>query len=212
MSKRAVLVIVVVVVAIVIGVRRWSAPDAPRPAAAAAGTSPTAAGAAGDPGKPAAGSTAARSATGADDGRHGDVRRLSREERRQLGERIAEARQRARAAAASSGTGSEGDDVIPIEEAKGALKAGMESAIHMLAECYKQLPGADATREAAAQLTLTSDPDLGTVIDTAGITDAGGEPLPAKLDECMRDTIDSLALPPLPRGGVMKVQYTFKFD
>jgi len=211
MSKRAVLVIVVVVVAIVIGVRRWSSPDAPRPAAAAAGTSPTAAGAAADPGKPAAGSTAARPATGADDGRHGDVRRLSRDERRQLGERIAEARQRARAAAASTG-GSEGDDIIPIEEAKGALKAGMESAIHMLAECYKQLPGADAMREAAAQMTLTSDPDLGTVIDTSGITDAAGQQLPAKLDECMRDTIDSLVLPPLPRGGVMKVQYTFKFD
>ena len=211
MSKRAVLAIVVVVVAIVIGVRRWSSRDAPPPAAAA-GASPAAAGAAAEPGKPAAGSTAARPTTGADDGRHGDVRRLSREERRQLGERIAAARSRARAAAASSGTGSEGDDIIPIEEAKGALKAGMESAIHMLAECYKPLPGADAMREAAAQMTMTSDPDLGTVIDTAGITDAAGKPLPAKLDECMRDTIDSLALPPLPRGGVMKVQYTFKFD
>jgi hypothetical protein len=212
MSKRAVLVIVVVVVAIVIGVRRWSSRDAPKPTAAAAGTSPTAAGATADPGKPAAGSTAAKSAAGSDDGRHGDVRRLSREERRQLGERIAEARQRARAAAASSGSGPEADDIIPIEEAKGALKAGMESAIHMLAECYQRVPGADAMREAAAQMTLTSDPDLGTVIDTSGITDAAGQQLPAKLDECMRDTIDSLVLPPLPRGGVMKVQYTFKFD
>jgi len=211
MSKRAVPVIAVVVVAIAIVVWRRSSSDVPRPAVAAAGASASGGGAAADPGKPAPGSTAAKPAAGADDGRHGDVRRLSREERRELGERIAAARQRARAAA-NSGPGSDADDVIPIEEAKGALKAGMEAAIPMLAECYKQLPGADAMREAAAQMTMTSDPDLGTVIDTGGITDAAGKPLPAKLDECMRDTIDSLALPPLPRGGVMKVQYTFRFD
>lgn len=34
----------------------------------------------------------------------------------------------------------------------------------------------------------------------------------AKLDECSRDVIDELALPPLGATGKLKLQYTFRFD
>ena len=141
----------------------------------------------------------------------GPVRRLTSDERRRLGEQIAAARQRARAAAV--GSAAVDDDLIPVEQVARPLKEGLEAAIPLLAACYEQQPGGAAAREAAALMTMTSDPELGTVIDTDGITDAGGKPLAAKLDECLRDTIDSLALPSLgARGGRVKLQYTFKFD
>jgi hypothetical protein len=65
--------------------------------------------------------------------------------------------------------------------------------------------------EAAAMMTFISDPDLGAVIDTDAIVDKDGKALEPKVDECMRDTIESLALPPLATGGRLKLQYTFKF-
>jgi hypothetical protein len=61
-------------------------------------------------------------------------------------------------------------------------------------------------------MTLVSDPDLGTVIDTSAMTDADGTPLDHAHDECLRDTIDSLALPPLGQPGKLQLQYSFKSD
>ena len=140
------------------------------------------------------------------------VRRLTSDERRRLGERIAAARQRAREAASNPATGSADDDVIPLEQVAKPLKDALNDSISLLAECYPQQPGGDAMRDATAMMTMTSDPELGTVIDTDEIKDAAGTPVAPKLDECLRDAIDSLALPPLGRGGKLKVQYTFRFD
>ena len=68
-------------------------------------------------------------------------------------------------------------------------------------------------RTAVAQMTMTSDPELGTVIDTDAIKDENGQPLDPELDTCLRDTIDSLALPPLgPRAGKLPLQYSFRFS
>lgn len=146
----------------------------------------------------------------------GQVRRLTSDERRRLGEQIAAARQRARAAepstAAGSATDSADDDHIPVEQVTKPLKDGLNEAIHLLAECYQQQPGGDAMREAAALMTMTTDPELGTVIDTDEIKDAAGNSVAPKLDECLRDTIDSLALPPLGKRGKLTVKYTFRFD
>ena len=137
--------------------------------------------------------------------------RLTPDDRRRLGEQIAAARQRARAA--DGAAGSADDDSIPVEKVSRELKDGLHGAIPLLAECFQQAPGGSTLRDAAALMTLTSDPELGTVIDTDEIQDAAGKPLAAKLDECVRDTIDSLALPPLgATGGKIKVTYTFKFD
>jgi hypothetical protein len=211
MSKRTVLgILVVAVIAIVIAVWRRSA-EAPSAGRAASGAmaKPVSPGHAAT--EPAAGSP--RSGAPGSAGPPGEIRRLSRDERRQLGAQIAAARQRAREAAASSGSGSGSpdDDVVPVEEAGKPLRDAMTAAIPLLAECYRQ-PSSDAMREAVALMTMTSDPELGTVIDTNAITDAAGKPLARALDDCLRDTIDSLALPPLARGGKMNVQYSFKFD
>jgi hypothetical protein len=61
-------------------------------------------------------------------------------------------------------------------------------------------------------MTMVSDPELGTVIDTGEITDAGGAPLDGKLDDCLRDAIDALALPPLGVPGKLQLQYSFRFE
>jgi hypothetical protein len=144
--------------------------------------------------------------------RQAQVRRLTSDNRRQLGELIAAARQRAREASSNTATGSAGDDVIPLEQVAKPLKDALTDTIGILAECYKQQPGGGTMRDAAALMTMTSDPGLGTVIDADEIKDADGKPLAASLENCFRDTIDSLALPPLGTGGKLRVQYTFKFD
>ena len=137
------------------------------------------------------------------------VRRLEPEARKRLGEQIAAARARARANATAAGEPFT-EDAMKLEDVAAPLKSKLEEALPLLAECYAKREG---TLEAMAQMTLTSDPELGTVIDTEAIKDSAGQPLEPSLDTCLRDAIDSLALPPLgPRGGKLPLQYTFKSE
>lgn len=209
MSKRAVLVvvIVVIVIAIVVGLRRSASDRAPAVGSGApAAPAEPRGGGAGPPAAPSAPGGSAAPAAGAVH----DVRRLSPDERRRLGAQIAEALRQSHPAAAGGATASPDDAIIPVEDVGKPLEDGMKAAIPLLAGCYEKL--GDAPREAAALMRMTSDPDLGTVIDTTGITDAAGQGLPAELDTCLRDTIDSLALPPLGKRGKVDVKYTFRFD
>ena len=58
-----------------------------------------------------------------------------------------------------------------------------------------------------------SDPDLGSVIDTDGVKDKDDKPLDPKLEECLRDTIETLGLPPMgPYPGRVKLKYSFRQD
>jgi hypothetical protein len=148
------------------------------------------------------------------------VRRLAPEERKQLGLQIAASLQRARAqraaaashaAAGGAAPSSDEDPVIPLEAVGKPLQDALHSAIPLLAKCYERA-GSATPRTAVAMMTMASDPDLGTVIDTAQITDAAGKQLDHALDECLRDTIDSLALPPLGQPGKLQLQYSFKSD
>src|SRR5262249_50788499 len=131
----------------------------------------------------------------------------------QLGAQIAAARQRARSQAVDAGSepADLSDVVIPLERVGPVAHAALQESIHLLAECYQNQP-AEVRRDPLVLLTMTSDPELGTVIDTSQITDRNGKPLPRDLDACLRDRIDSLALPPLGTGGKLPLQYTFKFD
>ena len=61
-------------------------------------------------------------------------------------------------------------------------------------------------------MILTSDPEVGTVIDTQAIHDRAGQALPPALDDCLRTTMESLALPPLAAGGKLPLEYSFVFD
>jgi hypothetical protein len=57
--------------------------------------------------------------------------------------------------------------------------------------CWVRKPG-DPKR--VAKLVLLSDDELGLFIDTVPITDETGKPLPRAIDECIRDTVDSMAI------------------
>jgi hypothetical protein len=145
------------------------------------------------------------------------VRRLVPEERRRLAEQITAAIHRARASSAAAsargGAGAAGEDpIIPLEEASKPLQQALSEATSFLADCYKQQPGGAAKQTATAMMTMASDPDLGTVIDTDTIIDAEGKQIDQRVDECLRDTIDSLAFPPLGKAGKLQLQYSFRFD
>ena len=142
------------------------------------------------------------------------TRRLDAEERKQLGVKIKAAIEKARVdrlSVASTVAGPHvGDDpVIPLEAVGAPLKAGLDASIPLLAACYEK---GSPVKTAAANMTMISDPDLGTVIDTATVTDAEGKPLAPELDTCLRDVIDQLQLPALGQTGKLQIQYTFKFD
>jgi len=169
------------------------------------------------PPAPASGSAAIAVKPAAVDG----VRRLSPDDRRHVGEQIALAIARAHAGSSSSSTSatsashsSSGSapalpDVptIPLEQVGKPLRDGLTAAIPLLADCFKQ-HGATA----AAQMTMWSDPDTGTVIDTKALHDGSGQPLDPAVESCMRDAIDSLELPPLGQPGKLDLEYSFRFD
>jgi hypothetical protein len=146
------------------------------------------------------------------------VRRLVPEERRRLAEQITAAIHRTRASSATAasahgGAGAAGEDpIIPLEEVSKPLQQALSEATSFLADCYKQQPGGAAKQTATAMMTIASDPDLGTVIDTDTIIDAEGKQIDQRLDECLRDTIDSLAFPPLGKAGKLQLKYSFRFD
>lgn len=94
------------------------------------------------------------------------------------------------------------------------IRSAMREVIPILTECYETaLPTLASPRvEITAQLTLTGDPDIGTVIDAKQIADKTGQPLPAGFDDCLRSTFQTLALPPLQEGDQIEVRYPFLFD
>lgn len=103
------------------------------------------------------------------------------------------------------------DDLDHVSEH--VLKA-LEEAIPYLAACYKQVTPDQARPQmrATAMMTLTGDPDIGTVIDADQIFDDKHRPLDPKLDDCLRSTMQTLQLPPLAEGDSVKIQYSFAFD
>ena len=136
------------------------------------------------------------------------VQRLDPARRKQLGAEIAAAI--ARRATRSTGVLAE-PPLIPLEQVGKPLQDGLRAAIPLLATCYEGTGSARAST-AMARMTMVSDPELGTVIDTNAITQADGGPLATQLDACLRDTIDALELPPLGQAGKVELEYTFRFD
>ena len=136
------------------------------------------------------------------------VRQLDVPARTKLREQIKAAREKARAAASSSSSNKPPeDDSIPLEQA-GPIIEALRGTPGLMAKCYGEK---DEGFEAAAMMSIISDPELGAVIDTDRITDKDGKPIDQKIEDCMRDTIESLALPPMEQRGIVKLQYTFKF-
>lgn len=139
------------------------------------------------------------------------------ETRQQLADRIASA-QSARAATRAAPIprlpatdGGTTLDESPI--GKTEIRAAMRELVPHLAKCYEDalptLPSPDF--KMTAELTLTGDPDIGTLVDAKALADHAGKPLPAPLDDCFRSTFQLMALPPLAEGDQIEVRYPFEF-
>lgn len=140
------------------------------------------------------------------------------EDRKRMAERIAAA-QSARAAVHAPARPqlpaeavAEGEGATPISKTE--IRDAMREVIPLLTECYDAaiptLP--DGELELVAEMTLTGDPDVGTLIDAKELADKQGRKLPAKFDDCLRTTFQSLALPPLKEGDTLSVHYPFMFS
>jgi hypothetical protein len=141
------------------------------------------------------------------------TRLASPQERSAVADRIAAARAaRARQAPPRppSLPGAAQDTSHDLERASPQLKAALAEAIPFLAECYKTAP--ITQRRPAVQMTLTGDPDVGTLIDAEELRDQDGSPLDPELDACLRTTLGSLELPPLDMAAPLRLKYSFILD
>ncbi|HLL21148.1 MAG TPA: hypothetical protein VK427_03405, partial [Kofleriaceae bacterium] len=101
------------------------------------------------------------------------VRRLDREARAELARRIDAARAKARETARARGEPAP-VETLSLDDVGASLRQHLDATIPLLHACY----GAqDAAFEATAVMALSTDPELGTVIDTDDIHDASGAPL-----------------------------------
>ncbi|HTL35314.1 MAG TPA: hypothetical protein VL326_19430 [Kofleriaceae bacterium] len=151
------------------------------------------------------------------------VQKLPSAERKQLADRIAAAQAERKAARPSTGGAAISapaaprlPDNLPDEPAisKTQFRDAMREVIPIITECYtKALPTlAEPNIDVLAKIRVTGDPDIGSIIDTDQVTFKDGAQLPAKFDECLRDTFSQLALPPLAEGDVLEVHYPFRFE
>lgn len=136
--------------------------------------------------------------------------------RKQLAERIASAQSARAATRAAPMPRLPSDGGTSLDEApigKTEIRAAMRELVPHLVTCYEDalptLPSPDF--KMTAELTLTGDPDIGTLVDAKALADHTGKPLPATLDDCFRSTFQSMALPPLAEGDQIEVRYPFEF-
>lgn len=144
------------------------------------------------------------------------VTKLAAEQRKQLAERIESARA-ARAAAVSApprprlpdGSGEDTGTAITKTE----IREAMRELIPYITECYEAaLPTLPSKNfKMTAELTLTGDPDIGTIVDAKALADSEGKALDKTLDDCFRSTFMQMGLPPLAEGDTLEVRYPFEF-
>jgi hypothetical protein len=135
--------------------------------------------------------------------------------RKELADRIASAHA-ARASTRAAPMPRLADDAVEPPEtaiAKTVIRTAMRELVPHISKCYEAaiptLPSPNLNM--TAQLTLTGDPDIGTIVDAKALTDDKGTPLPAALDDCFRSTFQLMALPPLAEGDTIDVRYPFVF-
>ena len=174
--------------------------DAPAPSAHAAGA---------DRREPPTAATPTRSIRPPD-----HVAQVGADERGRIADAIAAAR-----AARAAHSAPARPTLLPPEDHEGShdldrvgehVLDALKEAIPFLAACYEQHgSGSGHARTATARMTLTGDPDIGTVIDADQIHDADQHPLDPALDACLRNTMQTLELPPLDEGDAIQVEYSF---
>jgi hypothetical protein len=144
------------------------------------------------------------------------VKKLTADERKRVADRIAAAH--ASHSIASTSTPApklpESPGDAPPAISKESIRDAMREVVEQLAGCYEAaLPKLDRKDFGIkAEMTLTGDPDVGTLIDAKQLFDDRGKPLPPELDDCLRNTFQTLELPPLTEGDQVTVIYPFQFS
>ncbi|MCB9572568.1 MAG: hypothetical protein H6709_10825 [Kofleriaceae bacterium] len=112
------------------------------------------------------------------------------------------------AAAAPAPTDGQGD-VDPDE-----IRSAVREVSPLVGECYSMAP-LDVQRaggNVVIEMTISGEPGVGTVFDDAGFIDGTPALLAAtEFTECMRETLLSVEMPPLTRGGTVVIHYPFAF-
>ncbi len=147
-----------------------------------------------------------------------ELRKLANtEERRELATRIANA-QAARAATRAPEAVEAPPQLpalgVPSHAQTEPIRIAIREMIPHLAECYEAARPTlgDDEITVKAELTLTGDADIGTLVDAERLIDGAGNPLPPAFDDCVRSTLQLIVLPPLPIGDTAMVSYPFKFS
>jgi hypothetical protein len=148
------------------------------------------------------------------------VRRITKEERTQLAQQIETARAK-RQQALNDAEGHDNfkkpDPMPELAESsetivKTTMRAAMQEVIPMLADCYdKGGSNLPAAIDVVADLTLTGDPDIGTIVDANSLKNKDGTPVNEAFGVCVQDTLVTLEMPPISEGDVVKVTYPFAF-
>lgn len=136
----------------------------------------------------------------------------SAEERARIAEQIERARSARAAIHAPAAPSLPRAQLDPkdIETFKTTFRDAMKEVLPLLAECYSaaraKLPSELVVK---AKMSLVGDPDVGTLIDAHAL-DAKVE-IPREFDECLRDTLQKLELPPLADGDKVSITYPLVF-
>lgn len=167
------------------------------------------------------GSSTAQTAQTAQTARAVDkVRRVTKAERNALAQQIEAANaERKRRAEAVEGRVAPGEkEALPTLEqddeiiVKTTMRDAMRQLIPMIADCYNKGGSAlQPTMDVVANLTLTGDPDIGTIVDANGFTNKDGSPVNEAFGACVQDTLVTLEMPPISEGNEVKVTYPFAF-
>lgn len=137
--------------------------------------------------------------------------------RTQLEQQIAAAAQTRREVTAHAPTPAPRLPPLPAVPAgdldKDTIRRAMREVVPFLIQCFEAaMPTLPAdTLSIRAHLTITGDRDVGAIIDAKQLFDEDEKPLPPKLDDCLRSTLQTLELPPLGDGSSVEVDYPFVF-
>ncbi len=145
------------------------------------------------------------------------VRRLAdKGGRDELLRQIREVKAKRTAAANRSSSGNPtAAPTLPTEPTleKQYIRASVRELIPLLAECYEEGLGRNATLAGSivVNFTIEGEPDVGGVIGESTIdTEASTLPDPA-VRECIQETMYAIEIEPPAGGGVVKVRYPFEF-
>jgi hypothetical protein len=108
--------------------------------------------------------------------------------------------------ASSPGSGDDGDAMATAKQVLTQLQNVSDDIRASVAECARYAPD---LKSFTAQITLTGDPDIGTLIDApAPSVGSNGQQVPAAFDNCIRGQLQTLELPPMKTGD----KFTADFD